>query len=70
MLLNCDIGERGTNNRTDLALLDHIAIANIACGGHAGNVESVRFFYAQALEKGVRPTLHLSYPDRENFGRK
>jgi UPF0271 protein len=69
MLLNCDIGERGIEHTDDLKLLEYIDIANIACGGHAGNKQSARSFYARAKEFGVIPTLHLSYPDVENFGR-
>ncbi len=69
MLLNCDIGERGAEHVDDLQLLQYIDIANIACGGHAGDAKSAGAFYSYAKEQGVSPTLHLSYPDRENFGR-
>jgi UPF0271 protein len=69
MLLNCDIGERGPEHTDDIGLLEHIDLANIACGGHAGSKQSARSYYARAQEFGVVPTLHLSYPDVENFGR-
>jgi UPF0271 protein len=47
----------------------HIQIANLACGGHAGDHEAVEAFRALASENGVEISAHLSYPDRENFGR-
>lgn len=69
ILINCDIGERGAHDLTDMELMKHIGMANIACGGHAGDAESVDAFLARAQEGGVRVAAHLSYPDRENFGR-
>lgn len=68
--INCDIGERGPENQTDLALMSHIHIANIACGGHAGDKHSVEVFRKLAVENGVEVAGHLSYPDREDFGRR
>jgi UPF0271 protein len=53
----------------DLALIDHIHIANIACGGHAGDPESVAAFTDLARSRGVEIAAHVSYPDRANFGR-
>ncbi|MDC7220284.1 MAG: LamB/YcsF family protein [Spirochaetales bacterium] len=69
MHVNCDIGERGADHPVDRELMNHIALANIACGGHAGDRESVDAFLALAREKGIAVSAHLSYPDRENFGR-
>jgi len=69
LLLNCDIGERGTDNKTDIAIMKHLFMANIACGGHAGDHESIRFFRSLAREHKVQVSAHLSYPDRDNFGR-
>jgi len=37
--LNADLGEGGAD---DLALLGLISSANIACGGHAGDEQSMR----------------------------
>jgi 5-oxoprolinase (ATP-hydrolysing) subunit A len=68
--LNCDMGERGPDHPTDRELMRWIDIANIACGGHAGDEASVRAFLELAREHEVTVTAHLSYPDRENFGRK
>ena len=70
MKINCDIGERGIDNEIDTELMKFIDIANIACGGHAGNLESVSRFRDLAQDNGVAISAHLSYPDRENFGRK
>jgi 5-oxoprolinase (ATP-hydrolysing) subunit A len=67
--INCDLGERGTGHPLDVALMEYIHIANIACGGHAGDGESASFFRNLSEEKGIRVTAHLSYPDREHFGR-
>jgi len=46
-----------------------IDIANIACGGHAGDKESVDYYMALAKANKVKISAHLSYPDKENFGR-
>jgi UPF0271 protein len=68
--INCDIGERGSDNPVDQELMRYINIANIACGGHAGDEVSVKAFAEMADYNGVMTCAHLSYPDRENFGRK
>jgi UPF0271 protein len=67
--INCDIGERGPDHPVDLELMNEIHIANIACGGHAGNEESVAVFQNLARENNIQVAAHLSYPDRGNFGR-
>jgi UPF0271 protein len=67
--INVDIGERGADHPVDRALLECVDIANIACGGHAGDAASVRAFMRRATERGVRAAAHLSYPDPANFGR-
>lgn len=68
--INCDLGERGLDHPVDKELMHHIQIANIACGGHAGDVKSVSNFRKLAEQQNVMVTAHLSYPDRQNFGRK
>ena len=70
MLINCDIGERGIAHETDDTLMSYIDIANIACGAHAGCRESVAYYLGLAEKLSVTVSAHLSYPDRENFGRK
>ena len=69
MKINCDIGERG-EHPVDLELMELIDIANIACGGHAGDLKTVNLFRKLAEDHGVSISAHLSYPDKENFGRK
>ncbi len=69
MLINCDIGERGAAHPEDAAIMPCLDIANIACGGHAGDRASIDFFTRLAQKSGVQLSAHLSYPDTENFGR-
>lgn len=64
--LNADLGEGGDN---DEALLALVSSANIACGWHAGDVNTMRQTTAWALRQGVSIGAHPSFPDRENFGR-
>lgn len=64
--LNCDMGE-GCGN--DAALMDFVSSANIACGYHAGDRETMLRTAEVAIEKGVAIGAHPGYPDRENFGR-
>jgi len=65
--INCDVGE-GINNEADL--MPYINSCNIACGGHAGNVESMNLVVELAIKNNVKIGAHPSYPDKENFGRK
>ena len=69
-LINCDLGERGKAHTIDDELVKYIDMANIACGGHAGNQESVNYYVNLCQENDIKITAHISYPDRENFGRK
>ena len=69
MTLNCDLGERGVAHPVDVVLVGLADVANIACGGHAGDATSVRFYRDLAELKGVAVCAHLSYPDRDGFGR-
>lgn len=64
--INCDLGEGGEN---DAELMTLISACNIACGGHAGTVESMRETVALAIKNRVEIGAHPSYPDKENFGR-
>lgn len=70
MRINCDIGERGPGHAVDRRLMEVIHIANLACGGHAGDRASVQAFRDLAAANGVELAAHLSYPDRANFGRQ
>jgi UPF0271 protein len=64
--LNCDMGE-GFGN--DAVLMDYITSANIACGFHAGNAETMGQTVQMALQKGVAIGAHPGLPDKQNFGR-
>jgi UPF0271 protein len=64
--LNADLGE-GCGN--DAALLKLVSSANIACGFHAGDAQTMRECVQEALKNGVAVGAHPSFPDRENFGR-
>lgn len=64
--LNADLGE-GMGD--DAAMLDVVSSANVACGGHAGDADSMRTVCADAVARQVRIGAHVSYADREDFGR-
>ena len=65
--LNADLGEGGLY---DVELLKIVSSCNIACGGHAGDAETMRRTLLAALENDVSIGAHPSYPDREGFGRR
>lgn len=64
--INCDLGEGG---EFDEKLMPLISACNIACGGHAGNLETMHRTVRLALENNIEIGAHPSYPDRANFGR-
>jgi UPF0271 protein len=66
--LNCDMGELA-DERHEAALMEYITSANIACGGHAGDEDTMQRTVRLAMERGVRIGAHPGYPDRANFGR-
>jgi UPF0271 protein len=66
--LNCDMGELA-DDRYEAALMRYITSANIACGGHAGNEQTMERTARLALERGVHVGAHPGYPDPDNFGR-
>lgn len=53
----------------DAELMKYISSANIACGYHAGDRETMRRTVQLALEHGVAIGAHPGYPDKANFGR-
>ena len=65
--LNCDLGEGAGQ---DAELMPLITSANIACGGHAGDVTTMRDTVLLALEHGVAIGAHPGFHDREHFGRR
>jgi UPF0271 protein len=70
--LNADLGEAADDAGVAIerALLGLVTSAHIACGGHAGDDESMRATVQAALDAGVRVGAHPSYPDRAGFGRR
>lgn len=70
--LNSDLGE-GYGQWVmgdDVAMLDVVTSANVACGGHAGDPEIMFLTLQRAVERGVVIGAHPGYPDREGFGRR
>ena len=64
--INCDMGE-GMGNES--YIMPFISSANIACGGHTGNADTIKRTIEIALAHHVAIGAHPSYYDRENFGR-
>ena len=65
--LNADVGE---GLPTDDELLRIVTSANVACGFHAGDDETMRRLCETAAELGVAVGAHVGYRDREGFGRR
>jgi UPF0271 protein len=63
--LNADVGE-GFDSDELFAALTSI---NVACGGHAGDRESMRAALSRARATGVAVGAHPGYDDRAGFGR-
>lgn len=69
--LNCDMGELPEHiaDGTQEALMRSITSVNIACGGHAGDAQTMAATIEQALRHKLAIGAHPGYPDRKNFGR-
>lgn len=65
--LNCDLGEGAGH---DAELMPLITSANIACGGHAGDAQTMSATVELAQRFGVAIGAHPGFPDREHFGRR
>ena len=65
--INCDLGE-GLNN--EHVIMPLINSCNIACGGHAGDSQTMIECVEISIKNDVEIGAHPSYPDKENFGRK
>jgi 5-oxoprolinase (ATP-hydrolysing) subunit A len=63
---NCDMGE-GIGN--DELIMPYITSANIACGYHAGDEETMQQTILLAKRYNINIGAHPSFLDRENFGR-
>src|SRR5438552_17905053 len=69
--LNCDMGEvpEAIADGTQEALMRSITSVNIACGGHAGDEQTMKSTIEQALHWRLGIGGHPGYLDRANFGR-
>jgi len=65
--INCDVGE-GLGN--EIQLMPYISSCSIACGGHAGDRNTMIDTIKLALKHEVKIGAHPSFPDTANFGRK
>ncbi len=70
--INCDLGEKSKHhsNKHDPDLLNIVNSANVACGYHAGDDESMNQVVEISKKNGVSIGAHPSFNDPENFGRK
>lgn len=64
--INVDVGE-GIGNEAQI--MPHITSCNIACGGHAGDLEIMQAVVKLAKQHRVKIGAHPSFPDKDNFGR-
>ena len=69
--LNCDMGElpEAIADGTQEALMPSFTSINVACGGHAGDAQTMEATIEQALRWKLAVGAHPGYPDRANFGR-
>ncbi|MEO8218004.1 MAG: 5-oxoprolinase subunit PxpA [Acidobacteriota bacterium] len=69
--LSCDLGEGSSPEEWQIEerLWPLISAANVACGGHAGDRNSMELAVHHAQLHGVLLGAHPSYPDRIHFGR-
>ena len=69
--INCDLGEKSKyhSNQHDPDLLKIVNSANVACGYHAGDNETMNQIVKISKENGVSIGAHPSFNDPENFGR-
>jgi UPF0271 protein len=72
LYLNSDVGERpeALRDGSEEELLRLLDWANIACGGHAGDDDSMAQVVGLCRKHGVQVGAHPGYPDREGFGRE
>ena len=70
--INCDLGEKSKHhsNKYDPDLLEIINSANVACGYHAGDKETMNQVIKISKKNGVSIGAHPSFNDPENFGRE
>ena len=59
----------GEGMGNEAQIMPYISSANISCGFHAGNLDTLKKTIELALQHNVAVGAHPGYPDRENFGR-
>lgn len=69
--INCDLGEGKfiSHCKHDAQIMAYISRCNIACGGHAGSLRSIRLSLQNAQSHDIQAGAHPGYQDSENFGR-
>jgi UPF0271 protein len=69
--LNADVGESpdALADGSEEAILRVVTSANVACGGHAGDEQTMAATLALTVRLGVAAGAHPGYPDRAGFGR-
>jgi 5-oxoprolinase (ATP-hydrolysing) subunit A len=68
--LNADLAEGDFLTPGDVAVLGAVTSVSIACGFHAGGPSVMRDTARACVERGVTIGAHVSYRDREGFGRR
>jgi len=70
--INCDLGEKSKlhSNENDPDLLKIVNSANVACGYHAGDEQTMTEVIEISKRNGVSIGAHPSFNDPENFGRE
>ena len=70
--LNADVGERpgAEGVAADAEIIAAFSSVNVACGFHAGDAATMRAVCAEAVLRHKRIGAHVSYLDREGFGRR
>ena len=70
--INCDMGEGFALYRigNDAAIMQHVDLANVACGFHASDPSIMRQTVRLANQHRVKVGAHPSLPDLQGFGRR
>lgn len=67
LYINCDLGEGFPRDRELMRLVNQV---NIACGGHAGSLQTLVETLKEACDHSCAVGAHPGYADRLNFGRR
>jgi len=69
---NSDVGESFGIYRlgNDAAVLEHVSSANVACGMHAGDPQTIAATVRTAVSRGVAVGAHPGFADLQGFGRR